>query len=204
MEIFAVVGSPRKGKATDLLVDRAIEGLRVSAPGAQVKKINLGDQVINYCRNCLTCRDQGGDGPLAKCVIRDDMDWIFQDLLKSDALIMATPVHCGYSTALMSTFLERMIWPLSLPQKRILGVKGIPLPRSRKARKAAVIVVSGIVPPRYRLFCDWASGHIKGVIRDALNAKTVADLYAGNIEGRGVDYYYDKAFGLGKIGRAHV
>jgi len=30
-----------------------------------------------------------------------------------------------------------------------------------------------------------------------LNAKTVGDMYAGDIEHRGVDYYLDKAFKLG-------
>jgi hypothetical protein len=35
-------------------------------------------------------------------------------------------------------------------------------------------------------------------IQDSLNAKTVGDLYAGNIEARGVEHYLDKAFNLGR------
>ncbi|MFH1138737.1 MAG: flavodoxin family protein [Pseudomonadota bacterium] len=198
MEVLAVVGSPRKGQATDLLVDRVIEGLESSDPDCRVKKINLVDCRIGFCRNCLACRDSREDGPLAKCSIRDDMDWIYQDILKSDALILGTPVHSGYATALMATFLERITWPFARPEKTVLGVKGIPLPRSKKPRKAVILVVSGIVPPVFRMLCDCATGHIRGIVKDALNAKTVGDLYAGNIEGRGVEYYYDQALGLGR------
>jgi hypothetical protein len=38
----------------------------------------------------------------------------------------------------------------------------------------------------------------EGTVRDSLNAKTVGDLYAGNIEARGVEHYLDKAFNLGR------
>jgi hypothetical protein len=50
----------------------------------------------------------------------------------------------------------------------------------------------------YRRFCDWATACIRGIVKDSLNAKTVGDLYAGDIEHRGVEHYFDKAFDLGK------
>jgi multimeric flavodoxin WrbA len=197
MNVLAIVGSPRKGKATDTLVDRAIDGVRARAPRAGIKKINLVDYDIRFCRNCLTCRDSRTEGPMARCSIRDDMDQIYLDVLHSDALIFGTPVHAGYSTALMSTFLERITWPFCTPDRRILTIKECPLPRSDKKRKAAIIVTSGIIPPYYRKLCDWATGHVKGIARDSLNARTVGDFYAGDIEHRGVEYYFGKAFKLG-------
>ena len=39
MNLLPVVGSPRKGKATDLLVDRVIEGVKSKAPNCNVKKL---------------------------------------------------------------------------------------------------------------------------------------------------------------------
>jgi len=42
-----------------------------------------------------------------------------------------------------------------------------------------------------------ATACIKGIVKDSLNAKTVGDLYAGDIEHRGVEYYFDRAFSLG-------
>lgn len=198
MNLLAMVGSPRKGKATDILVDRAIDGFRASARSARIKKINLIDHNINYCKNCLACRDSGTEEPLARCAVRDDMDGIAQDVLESDALIFGTPVHMGYPTAIMMTFLERICWTFAKPEGNVLTVYGCPTPRSTKPRKAVIIVTSGIVPPLFRLLCDDTTKLIKRTARDSLNAKTVASLYAGDIEHRGVAHYSDRAFQLGR------
>ena len=198
MDLLAIVGSPRKGKATDTLVDKAIDGVRSRAPGCRVKKINLIEHDIRFCRNCLACRDSQTQDPVARCAIRDDMDDISEDILRSDSLILGTPVHMGYATAIMMAFLERICWTFAKPERRILTLTGCPLPRSDKRRKAIIIVTSGVVPPIYRRFCDQATPLIKGTIKDSLNAKTVGDMYAGDIEHRGVEYYFDKAFNLGK------
>ena len=196
--LLAIVGSPRKGKATDTLVDRAIEGARSKSPDCRVKKIHLMDHDIQFCKNCLACRDSQTSDPVAQCSIRDDMDPIREDLLEADALIFGTPVHMGYATAVMMTFLERICWTFGKPDRTVLTLHGCPLPRSPKTRRAITIVTSGIVPPIYRLFCNWAAGQIKGVVKDSLNGKIVGDLYAGAIERRGVEPYLDKAFKLGQ------
>jgi NAD(P)H-dependent FMN reductase len=198
MNLVAVIGSPRKGKATETLVDKAIEGAKTNKPDCLVKKINLVDYDINYCRNCLACRDAKTNEPISKCVIDDGMQEIYQDLLTSDALIFGTPVHSGYPTALMMAFLERITWTFAKPEKSYLTIHGCPLPRSNKERKAIIIITSGIVPPLFRRFCDWATHCIKDIIRHSLNARTIGDMYAGDVEHRGVDYYFNKAIGLGR------
>ena len=197
MKVLAIVGSPRKAKATDLLVDRAIAGAQAAAPDCQVTKINLIDHTILPCRNCLACRDSRTSGPMAKCTIRDDMDQIAQHALESDSLVFGTPVHMGYATALMMGFLERITWVFAKPERKVLTIEGCPMPRSDKKRKAVIIVTSSIVPPLYRRFCDQAAPLIRGTISDSLNAKTLGDLYAGDIEHRGVEHYFEKAFQLG-------
>jgi multimeric flavodoxin WrbA len=198
MNLLAIVGSPRKGKATDTLIDKAIEGVLKKSPDASVKKIYLSDQEIKYCKDCLTCMRGDTKDPIARCVIRDDMDDINQDILKADALILGTPVHWGYATALMMTFLERICWTFAKPTKSYVIIKGCPAPRSEKKRKAVIIAVSGAIPPRYKKFCNSATPQIKGLIRDSLNAKTVGALYAGDVWHRGADYYFDKALKLGQ------
>ena len=198
VHVLAVVGSPRKGKATDKLVDKAIEGVRFKDPDCEVQKIHLTDYDINYCRNCLVCRDTVTDQPLARCTIRDDMDLIDDYILKSDVMIMGTPVHSSFVTAPMATFLERIVWVFAKPEGKILNLKGIPQPRSDKKRKLAIIVVSGSVPPLYRRFCDNATQHIKDVLHHSLNTEKVGDMYAGDVEHRGINFYLEKAFNLGK------
>ncbi len=198
MNLLAIVGSPRKGKATDTLIDKAIEGVKSKSPNCNVKKLLLADYDIKFCKNCLACRDSKTEEPVANCSIRDDMDLIKEDVLKSDLLILGTPVHMGYATAIMMTFLERICWTFGKPEGKILTIYGIPIPISNKKRKAIILITSGIVPPIYRRFCDDATRLIKGTIQDSLNAKTVGDMYAGDIEHRGVDYYLAKAFNLGR------
>jgi FMN-dependent NADH-azoreductase len=198
MNLLAIMGSPRKGKATDSLVDKAIEGVKSQLPDCSVNKINLIEHEIKFCRNCLACRDSKTNDPVARCSIRDDMDYIKEDVLNSDTLIFGTPVHMGYATAVMMTFLERICWTFAKPARTVLTFKGCPLPRSDKTRKAIIIVTSGIVPPMYRKFCDWATDQIKGVVKDSLNGNIVGDMYAGDIEHRGVEHYFNKAFNLGR------
>ena len=199
MHLLAIVGSPRKKKATDTLVDRAIDGTVSKNPDCTVKKIHLMDHNIQFCKNCLVCRETKTDGPYAACTIHDDMGVIYQELVKADALIIGTPVHMGYPTGIMMTFLERITWTFCKPERKILTLRGCPAPRSKeKQREAIIIVPSGIVPPLYRRFCDWATKLIRDTIRDSLNAKTVGTLYAGDIEHRGVEHYFDKAFKLGQ------
>jgi multimeric flavodoxin WrbA len=198
MNLLAIVGSPRKGKATDMLVDKAIDGVKSMSRHCLVKKINLIEQDIKYCRNCLTCRDSNTRAPVAKCVIRDDMDTITKDLLDADLLILGTPVHMGFATALMTAFLERICWTFAKPEGKVLTISGCPTPRSDKKRKAAIIVTSGIIPPMFRKLCDNAAPLMRQTLKDSLNAKTVGDLYAGDIEHRGVAHYLEKAFNLGR------
>jgi hypothetical protein len=195
--LLAIVGSPRRGKATDVLLDKAIEGAKSRDPNCIVKKINLIEYDIKFCRNCLACRDSQTKEPVAKCSIRDDMDHIKEDILKSDSLILGTPVHMGFATAIMMAFLERICWTFARPERRVLTISGCPLPRSNKRRKSIIIVTSGIVPPIYRRFCDQATPLIRQTIKDSLNAKTVGDMYAGDIEHRGAEYYFERAFNLG-------
>ena len=197
MNLLAIMGSPRKGKSTDLLVDKAIEGAKSKAPDCSLKKFNLIDYDIQHCRNCLVCRDAKTSEPVTRCTIRDDMDEIIVDILNSDALIFGTPVHMGYATGLMMCFLERICWTFAKPEKSYLTIRGCPLPRSDKKRKSITIVTSGVVPPMFKRFCNQAAPLIKGVIKDSLNAKTVGEMYAGDLEHRGVERYFDSAFKLG-------
>ncbi len=152
MHLLAIVGSPRKNQKTDTLVDKAIEGFKSLNEDNTVKKIYLSDHNINYCKDCLVCWKEIKAEPYAKCVIRDDMDWIYEEIVKADRLIFGTPVHMGYATGMVMTFLERICWTFGRPEKNYLDVKGCPAPRKMVDRKAIIIAVSGMIPPRYKRF----------------------------------------------------
>lgn len=197
MQVLAIVGSPRKKHTTDLLVDKAIEGVMKADPQCTIKKINLSDYDIKFCKDCLTCWRDTDSKPYSKCVIQDGMSTIYDDFAKSDRLIFGTPVHMGYATGLMMALLERICWTFAYPGKNYLNVKGCPAPRSEKKRKAIIIAVSGMIPPIYKRFCNFATPQIKQTIHDSLNAKTVGKLYAGDVWNRSIQKYLKRAVQLG-------
>ena len=102
MKLMAIVGSPRKGGNTDILVDKVIEGAK-SKKEVDATKIYIVDKKINYCTGC------GGHLGGKKCTQKDDMDEILSEMQKCDAFVFGTPNHMRVASAPMVNFLTRMI-----------------------------------------------------------------------------------------------
>jgi multimeric flavodoxin WrbA len=196
MKVVAVMGSYRKGKTIDTLVDNAIEGVKSVEPKAEVEKIVLIDQHIEYCRNCGACRRDDPEKPIARCTIEDDMQKILPMMREVDLYIFGVPIFEGTVNAVTKTFLERICWTLARPGR--WPVKGCPEPRSSERKRAVAIISSGIIVPLLRRFCDDATKLISSTIGDSLNAKLVGTLYAGGVEKVGVDRYTQRAHKLGR------
>ena len=197
MNILAIMGSYRKGKTIDTLVDKAIEGAKANNTSSiQVDKLYLIDKNIEYCKNCMVCRKDDKDKNIANCVISDDMEVIYPMIEEADGFIFGTPVNMGAVTAVMKTFLERTCWVFAKPGER--PVRGCPTPRTTRKKKAIIIVSSGLIRPLFRRWCDDATPLIKSHCDCILNAKVLGSLYAGAVEKRGMDVYLDKAYKLGK------
>ncbi len=195
MNLLAFIGSYRKGKTIDTLVDRAIEGAQ-QAEGVSVQRIYLKDKNIKYCTNCMTCRKDDPSKDIGRCPIADDLQNIYPAIQKADVFIFASPINCGTVTAVMKTFLERTCWTLAKPGRRPL--KGCPEPRTTRKKRAIIILSTGIVPPLLRRFCDDATSLIKSNCECCFGAKVIGSVYAGAVETRGVERYLDKADELGK------
>lgn len=196
MRILAVMGSYRKGKCVDTLMDKAIEGA-LSRDGVTVDKLVLLDKNIKYCTNCLSCRDSKVEGDYVPCIISDDMDEIAPMIARADAFIFGTSIIVGNVTAVMKTFLDRVCWTFARPG--CFPLRGCPTPRTKRERRNAVMIMAaGVVPPILRRFCDDATGLVSSVCKDILNAKLIGSLYAGAVERRGLDGYLPKAFELGR------
>ena len=195
MSGVAVMGSYRKGKTIDTLVDQAIEGARNERSETEVDKIVLTDRDIEYCRNCGACRRDDPEKPIARCAIDDDMLEILPALCDADGYIFGVPILEGTVNALTKTFLERICWTLARVGR--WPVKDCPEPRSDTEKRALTILSSGLIVPLLRIFCDDATRLIRSTIRDSLNAKLVGTLYAGGVEKVGVERYLGRAKTLG-------
>lgn len=101
MKLLAVVGSPRKGGNTDILVDRMIEGAKTR--GAEVEKVYLNDLSIRPCQGCDGCMKKNAKG----CILKDDMIPLHESLKACDALIIGTPVYWFSLSAQTKLFMDR-------------------------------------------------------------------------------------------------
>ncbi|HUT84185.1 MAG TPA: flavodoxin family protein [Thermodesulfobacteriota bacterium] len=106
MKLMAIIGSPRKGGNTELLMDQVIAGCR-SKTDVDLEKFFVTDKKIEYCTGCLSCvLPSPGTG---KCVIKDDMAEILERMKKCDAFIFGSPNHMRTITAPLLNFLTRML-----------------------------------------------------------------------------------------------
>jgi multimeric flavodoxin WrbA len=196
MKILAIIGSYRKGRTIDTLVSKAIEGAKAKIGNAKVDKIYLIDKSIEYCRNCMVCRNDDKDKEISDCVISDDLTELFPLIQKADRFIFGTPINCGTVTAVMKTFLERTCWTFSKPGKH--PIDGCPEPRTTKKKKAIILLSTGIAPPELREYCDDATSLIISNCECCFNAEVVGSLYAGAVESKGLSPYLNGAFELGE------
>lgn len=100
--VLGVIGSPRKGGNTDVLVSAALEGAK--AEGAAVEAVHLGEMNIEECDGCHACWSGG------ECRKDDDMADLFAKVIDSDAFIFGTPVYWYAPTALMKAFIDRLVY----------------------------------------------------------------------------------------------
>ena len=98
IKITGIVGSPRKNKNSDTLVQKVLEGCQHQ--GALIEKIYLKNLEISPCQAHKT---QDGKG----CVIHDDMDIIYKVFEDADGLILGTPVYYNSVPAQMKLMIDR-------------------------------------------------------------------------------------------------
>jgi len=95
MKITSVLGSPRPEKGNTAKVLGWVEE-ELRAKGHDVDRINITDKKVNGCKECYTCQgipDEPG------CPQEDDAKEIFERLMASDALLLASPLFCwGFSS----------------------------------------------------------------------------------------------------------
>ena len=99
MKVLGIMGSPRLGGNTDLLLDAALKG--AVGQGAEVDKVIIDQLSISPCREHYGCLEDG------RCVIRDDMDAVYPKLLAADAIVVASPIFFYGVTAQLKALIDR-------------------------------------------------------------------------------------------------
>lgn len=97
--VLGIVGSPRRGGNTDILVDHILRGS--ADAGARVEKVHLSDLSIAPCQACYSCETTG------RCMHEDDMENLFEKMDACGVWVLGTPVYWWGPSAQMKAFVDR-------------------------------------------------------------------------------------------------
>ena len=137
MKACILMGSPRKQGNTAALLEPFCEELQ--ADGAETETIWLYDRDIRPCVACRTCQK---DWTVFGCTQKDDAQIIFDTILTSNLIILATPIYSWYCTPPMKALLDRLVYGMN----KFYGVeKG---PSLWKGKAVALLLTCGYRPER--------------------------------------------------------
>lgn len=97
--VLGISGSPHRHGNTETLLDSFLDGAK--AEGAVVEKVILKDLDFNPCRGCNACHKNG------ECIVKDDAIALFDRVLASDCVAIASPIYTMGITAELKGFIDR-------------------------------------------------------------------------------------------------
>jgi multimeric flavodoxin WrbA len=99
IKVLGISGSPHRHGNTETLLDSFLEGTRAS--GATVERVVLKDLDYSPCRGCNACHKTGD------CIVKDDAVILYEKILASDCLAVASPIYTMGITAELKGFIDR-------------------------------------------------------------------------------------------------
>lgn len=101
MNVIGINASPRKGGNTQALVEAVLKG--AARNGARTRLVNFREMEIHGCLGCEGCKKEIG-----KCVQKDDLSPLLQDLKTYDAIVLGTPVYWFHVSAQFKMLVDRL------------------------------------------------------------------------------------------------
>ncbi|TFF95863.1 MAG: flavodoxin family protein [Promethearchaeota archaeon] len=140
-KISLIVGSPRKNKNCNFLIEKAIEGIKSISQDIEVNKIYAGDFDITPCTGCDKCLRDPYECPLAE---NDDTKRLEDSLLDSDAILIASPSYFGSVSAQVKVIIDRSR-PWKMNHYQLKNVYFAPLVATGTRNDAAGGVISDLI-----------------------------------------------------------
>jgi multimeric flavodoxin WrbA len=158
MKVLGIVGSPRKGGNTEILVREALTAAKEA--GAETEIVLVADKNIAGCDGCSSCRQTG------VCHIKDDMQSLYQQLEAADGVIFGTPVYFNNVTAQAKAIIDRTF--LFRPDRRLKGKVVAPIIALRRVGAAQTrnvlygfFISQGMIPVRAAIGYGREKGDVK-------------------------------------------
>jgi multimeric flavodoxin WrbA len=99
IKVLGIVGSPRRGGNTEILVDEALKA--AESVGAETEMIRLSEKKVNPCDGCASCGETG------KCKVKDDFAEVFYKMAEADAILLASPSYFESVTPQIKALIDR-------------------------------------------------------------------------------------------------
>ncbi len=100
MKISLIIGSPRlKGNSATIAKNVAD---KLEKKGAVTTTFELNTLTYRGCQSCMGCKTTS-----EKCILKDDLDPVLEDIKASDTIILATPVFVGEMTSQLKGLVDR-------------------------------------------------------------------------------------------------
>ena len=103
MKTLVVEASPRREGNSITIARSFIKGLRDDGE-TEIVEYFLNDMDVKPCLGCWKCLEMSEPG----CVINDDMNEAYPELLEADLVVFATPIYWWHIAGQMKIFLDRM------------------------------------------------------------------------------------------------
>ncbi|MFC1873793.1 flavodoxin family protein [Chloroflexota bacterium] len=101
MKVLAISFSPRSKGNTMAILEEALNGARDEK--ADVELYSISGKNIQPCDGCRSCANTG------KCHITDDMQELYDKIVKADGIIFGTPIYFWGMTGQAKTVMDRTI-----------------------------------------------------------------------------------------------
>lgn len=174
-KIVAIVGTYRKGKATDSAASEVLRG--AESRGVETEKIYLIDKHIEFCNNCRMCTQKRDMGRRGACIFDDDMEQILTAVDEADGLVLASPTNFYNVTAVTRRFMERLIVYAYWPWQAKMG----PEMRVKPPDKKAVTITATACPAWLGRILLRGPRQALKIAAGTMGAKVQTSLYYGSV-----------------------
>ena len=113
MKILGILGSPHPNGNTASLLGRVLEG--AAAQGAATIVLSANKLSVRACQGCDACKRTG------QCILKDDMQEVYDKINESDAIIFASPNYMGGISGILKPILDRLYSYISVTETGELG-----------------------------------------------------------------------------------
>ena len=172
MKVLGIVCSPRKGGNTEIMMKEALTS--AGEAGAETDLVSVAGKNIAPCDGCNGCRKTG------VCLIKDDMQAIYQKMEAADGIIFGSPVYFGSVSAQCKAVMDRtfaFLWRQKMKGKvaaPLLAVRRVGAGQTRNLLYG-FFMAHGMIPVRGAIGYGMEKGDVLQGVGGGVNSSALEE-----------------------------